>query len=101
MASNSTGCLGNRQVRDKIGTNFQDIKEIAPPRIVASGKELHSSRPSPAAGRGFPLATSCDEMASAKFDSTDLRSTFPCFTPEALKADLARVDIRRSSRRGP
>jgi aryl-alcohol dehydrogenase-like predicted oxidoreductase len=33
--------------------------------------------------------------ANAKFDSTDLRSTFPRFTPEALQANLAFVDMLR------
>jgi len=33
--------------------------------------------------------------ANAKFDSTDLRSTFPRFAPEALKANLAFVDMLR------
>lgn len=33
--------------------------------------------------------------ANAKFDSTDLRSTFPRFTPEAMKANLAFVDMLR------
>jgi aryl-alcohol dehydrogenase-like predicted oxidoreductase len=33
--------------------------------------------------------------ANTKFDSTDLRSTFPRFTPEALKANLAFVDMLR------
>ncbi len=34
--------------------------------------------------------------ADTKFDSTDLRSTFPRFTPEALKANLAFVDMLRA-----
>jgi aryl-alcohol dehydrogenase-like predicted oxidoreductase len=33
--------------------------------------------------------------ANAKFDSSDLRSTFPRFTPEALKANLAFVEMLR------
>jgi aryl-alcohol dehydrogenase-like predicted oxidoreductase len=33
--------------------------------------------------------------ANAKFDSTDLRSTFPRFTPEAMKSNLAFVDMLR------
>lgn len=34
--------------------------------------------------------------ANTKFDSTDLRSTFPRFTPEAMKANLAFVDMLRA-----
>ncbi|WPB72804.1 aldo/keto reductase [Archangium violaceum] len=34
--------------------------------------------------------------ASTKFDSSDLRSTFPRFTPEALKANLAFVEMLRA-----
>jgi len=34
--------------------------------------------------------------ADTKFDSTDLRTTFPRFTPEALKANLAFVDMLRA-----
>jgi aryl-alcohol dehydrogenase-like predicted oxidoreductase len=33
--------------------------------------------------------------ADTRFDSSDLRSTFPRFTPEALKANLAFVDMLR------
>lgn len=33
--------------------------------------------------------------ANTKFDSNDLRSTFPRFTPEAMKANLAFVDMLR------
>lgn len=44
-------------------------------------------------GTGF-LTGAID--ANTKFDSTDLRSTFPRFTPEALKANLAFVDMIRS-----
>jgi aryl-alcohol dehydrogenase-like predicted oxidoreductase len=43
-------------------------------------------------GTGF-LTGTID--ANAKFDSTDLRSTFPRFTPEAMKANLAFVDMLR------
>jgi aryl-alcohol dehydrogenase-like predicted oxidoreductase len=34
--------------------------------------------------------------ADTKFDSTDLRSTFPRFTPDALKANLGFVDMLRA-----
>jgi aryl-alcohol dehydrogenase-like predicted oxidoreductase len=34
--------------------------------------------------------------ANTRFDSTDLRSTFPRFTPEALKANLGFVDMLRA-----
>lgn len=34
--------------------------------------------------------------ANTKFDSNDLRSTFPRFTPEAMKANLAFVDMVRA-----
>lgn len=34
--------------------------------------------------------------ANTKFDSSDLRSAFPRFTPEALKANLAFVDMLRA-----
>ncbi|WP_375772678.1 aldo/keto reductase [Archangium gephyra] len=34
--------------------------------------------------------------ANTRFDSTDLRSTFPRFTPEALKANLAFVEMLRA-----
>jgi aryl-alcohol dehydrogenase-like predicted oxidoreductase len=44
-------------------------------------------------GTGF-LTGAID--ANTKFDSTDLRSTFPRFTPEALKANLAFVDMIRT-----
>jgi aryl-alcohol dehydrogenase-like predicted oxidoreductase len=43
-------------------------------------------------GTGF-LTGTID--ANAKFDSTDLRSTFPRFTPEAMKANLVFVDMLR------
>src|SRR5437763_3285585 len=41
-------------------------------------------------GKGF-LTGKIDE--SAKFDSTDFRSTLPRFTPEALKANQALIDL--------
>jgi len=41
-------------------------------------------------GRGF-LAGKID--ANTKFDSTDFRSTLPRFTPEALKVNLALIDL--------
>jgi aryl-alcohol dehydrogenase-like predicted oxidoreductase len=41
-------------------------------------------------GKGF-LTGKIDE--NAKFDSTDFRSTLPRFTPEALKANQAMVDL--------
>ena len=41
-------------------------------------------------GKGF-LTGKIDE--NAKFDSTDFRSTLPRFTPEALKANQALVDL--------
>jgi aryl-alcohol dehydrogenase-like predicted oxidoreductase len=41
-------------------------------------------------GKGF-LAGKIDE--NAKFDSTDFRSTLPRFTPEALKANQAMIDL--------
>ena len=41
-------------------------------------------------GRGF-LTGKIDE--NAKFDSSDLRSTLPRFTPEALKANQAVIDL--------
>ena len=44
-------------------------------------------------GTGF-LTGTID--ANTKFDSTDLRSTFPRFTPKALKANLAFVDMIRT-----
>jgi len=44
-------------------------------------------------GTGF-LTGAID--ASTKFDSNDLRSTFPRFTPEALKTNLAFVDMIRT-----
>jgi aryl-alcohol dehydrogenase-like predicted oxidoreductase len=34
--------------------------------------------------------------ADTKFDATDLRSTFPRFQPEAMKANMAVVDLLRS-----
>lgn len=34
--------------------------------------------------------------ADATFDATDLRSTFPRFTPEAMKANLAFIDVLRT-----
>src|SRR6185369_3298023 len=44
-------------------------------------------------GKGF-LTGQIDE--SAKFDSTDFRSTLPRFTPEALKANQALIDLLAS-----
>jgi aryl-alcohol dehydrogenase-like predicted oxidoreductase len=44
-------------------------------------------------GKGF-LTGKIDE--SAKFDSTDFRSTLPRFTPEALKANQALIDLLNS-----
>ncbi|MCP3098425.1 aldo/keto reductase [Myxococcus sp. K15C18031901] len=44
-------------------------------------------------GTGFLTGT---VDASATFGSDDLRSTFPRFTPEALKANLAFVEVLRS-----
>jgi len=44
-------------------------------------------------GTGF-LTGAID--ANTKFDNTDLRSTFPRFSPEALKANLAFVDMLRT-----
>ena len=41
-------------------------------------------------GKGF-LTGKIDE--NAKFDSTDFRSTLPRFTPEALKANQALIDL--------
>ncbi len=41
-------------------------------------------------GKGF-LTGKIDE--SSKFDSTDFRSTLPRFTPEALKVNLALIDL--------
>jgi len=41
-------------------------------------------------GKGF-LAGKID--ANTKFDSTDFRSTLPRFTPEALKVNLALIDL--------
>lgn len=41
-------------------------------------------------GKGF-LTGKMDE--NAKFDSTDFRSTLPRFTPEALKANQALVEL--------
>jgi len=41
-------------------------------------------------GKGF-LTGKIDE--NAKFDSSDFRSTLPRFTPEALKANLALIDL--------
>ena len=51
-------------------------------------------------GKGF-LTGKMDE--NTKFDSSDFRSTLPRFTPEALKANQALIDLlgehRRSGRR--
>ena len=44
-------------------------------------------------GKGF-LTGKIDE--NAKFDSTDFRSTLPRFTPEALKANQALIDLLAS-----
>lgn len=44
-------------------------------------------------GTGFLTGTI---TADTKFDSTDLRSTFPRFTPDALKANLAFVEMLRA-----
>jgi aryl-alcohol dehydrogenase-like predicted oxidoreductase len=44
-------------------------------------------------GKGF-LTGKMDE--NAKFDSTDFRSTLPRFTPEALKANQALIDLLNS-----
>ena len=44
-------------------------------------------------GKGF-LTGKIDE--NAKFDSSDFRSTLPCFTPEALRADQAPIDLLAS-----
>jgi aryl-alcohol dehydrogenase-like predicted oxidoreductase len=44
-------------------------------------------------GKGF-LTGKIDE--TAKFDSTDFRSTLPRFTPEALKANQALIDLLRA-----
>ena len=41
-------------------------------------------------GKGF-LTGKIDE--NAKFDSSDFRSTLPRFTPEALKANQALIDL--------
>ncbi len=47
-------------------------------------------------GKGF-LTGKIDE--NAKFDSTDFRSTLPRFTPEALKANQALIDLLGEHRR--
>ena len=47
-------------------------------------------------GKGF-LTGKIDE--NAKFDSTDFRSTLPRFTPEALKANQALIDLLAQHRR--
>jgi len=41
-------------------------------------------------GKGF-LSGKMDEKTT--FDSSDFRSTLPCFTPEALKANQALIDL--------
>jgi len=41
-------------------------------------------------GKGF-LTGKMDE--NTKFDSTDFRNILPCFTPEALKANQALIDL--------
>ncbi len=46
-------------------------------------------------GKGF-LTGKIDE--NAKFDSSDFRSTLPRFTPEALKANQALIDLLGSDR---
>jgi aryl-alcohol dehydrogenase-like predicted oxidoreductase len=45
-------------------------------------------------GKGF-LTGKIDE--NAKFDSSDFRSTLPRFTPEALKANQALIDLTKSA----
>ena len=47
-------------------------------------------------GKGF-LTGKIDE--NAKFDSSDFRSTLPRFTPEALKANQALIDLLGRSRK--
>jgi hypothetical protein len=47
-------------------------------------------------GKGF-LTGKIDE--NAKFDSSGFRSTLPRFTPEALKANRALIDLPASGQR--
>lgn len=50
----ATGCLGNRQDRDKIGTNFRAVRGIAPPRIAAPAMTSPHAKPKGRRPTGFP-----------------------------------------------